>query len=92
MVQYVESSTDNSDEKCGGENGENCPETAATAETTVRSTATVVLRLRTVNLTVWIVKLRFHGNWISVTVSSGGGGGAVNCGVSVGFGRWFGHC
>jgi hypothetical protein len=87
MVQYVESSTDNSNKKCGGENGENCPETAATAETTVRSTATVVLRLRTVNLTIWIVKLRFHGSWISVTVSSGGAvNGTVNCAVSVGFG------
>lgn len=86
-VQYVKCSTDNGSEKCDGEGGENCPETAATAEITVRSMATVVLRLRTVNLTVRIVKLRFHGTWISVS-----GYGAVNCAVTVGFGGWFCHC
>lgn len=87
MVEYIEYSTDNRNEKCGAENGEDCPETAATAEATVRSTATIVL-LRTINLTVWIVKLRFNWSWISVTV---GCGDAVNCAVTVGFGRWFGH-
>ena len=82
-VEYVKCGADNGGEESHREEGEDGPEAAAAAEVAVGAlAATVVVRLRPVNLTVGVVELRLNGSGIAV---SGGRG------VSVGFGSWVGH-
>lgn len=89
-VEDVKSGADDGGEESHGEEGEDCPEAAATAEVPVGALAAVVVGLGTVELAVWVVKLRFCCS--GVAIGCGGCGGcAVNCTVSVGFGRWVSH-
>ena len=82
-VEYVECGADNGSEEGHREEGEDGPEAAAAAEVAVGAlAATVVVRLRPVNLTVGVVELRLDGSGIAVS-----GGRAV----SAGFGGWVRH-
>jgi len=86
-VQYVQRGADNGGEERHREDGEDGPEAAATADVAVGAlAAAVVVRLRSVNLTVGVVQLGLNGCGIAVS-----GGGAVNCAVSVGFGGLVRH-